>query len=195
MIIWPASACVNKRIARWRPLLILILRVPYIFSDVDRYRYSWIDRRFRVPTPTKTVSWCLLAATAIMKDALKFRSLSLSILVLPCWLINEVGVELLELHFLPISRSLLIMLPVVWYRWRFLVRLCWHIVVPCAILILLEAVTFPIIDIWNHFNIGRVSMLLFVLILVIRCIRIYDCELTTLFKLLHCPCRQQICDS
>ena len=190
MIIWPASACVNKRIARWRPLLILILRVPYSFSDVDRYRCAWIDRRFRVSTPTIAVTWCLLAAAAIMKDALKFWSLSLCVLIWPCWLINEVCVELLELHFLPISRSLLIMLPVVWYRWRFLVRLCWQIVVPHAILILLEAVTFPIIDIWNHFNIGRVSMLLFVLILFIRCIRIYDCELTPLFKLLYCPFRQ-----
>ena len=192
MIIWPASASIDKRIARWGPLLILILRIPYIFCDVDRYRCCWIARCFRVPTPAIAIDRCLLAA-AIVKDALNLLSLPLRALVLPSRWINKVGVDLLELYLLPIALPLLIVLPIIRCWWRFFpIRLHWYIIVPWAILIFLEAIALSVTGIMSHFYVGRMTLLFVVLILIVRCVRIYNCEPTSLFELLHCPCRQQI---
>ena len=193
MIILPASASINKRIARRGPLLILILRVPYIFCDVDWYRRCWIARCFRVPTPAVAIDRCLLAAS-IVKDALNLLSLSLRTLVLPCWWVNKVGVDLLELNLLPIARPLLIVLPIIWYRWRFFpIRLHRNVIIPCTILVFLEAVALSVAGIMSHFHVGWMTMLVVVVVLIIRCVRIYHRELTALFEFLHCPRRQQIC--
>ena len=154
MIIWPARTWVNKRIARWG----LLWMVPYIFCDVDRYGGSWITRGFCVPTPAIAICRCLLAASTLVKDALNLLTLSLralvDVVVLPGWWINEVGVELLELHFLSFALPLFIVLPVIRYRWcTFLIRLYCHISVPytMAILIVLVTVAFPIADSLYHF--------------------------------------------